>query len=75
MVPDVMNICFSANFQKKGYISVSEIRESLKWERERVCHVLVSLGGGDVVVLESGLETTYLVSWSCLCVGYIFTQS
>lgn len=42
MVPGVMNICFSANLQKKGYVSVSEIRESLKWERERACHVLVS---------------------------------
>uniref|UniRef100_A0A8C7SAV5 Vacuolar-sorting protein SNF8 n=1 Tax=Oncorhynchus mykiss TaxID=8022 RepID=A0A8C7SAV5_ONCMY len=29
--------------EKKGYISVSEIRESLKWERERVCHVLEHL--------------------------------
>lgn len=61
MVPGVMNICFSANLQKKGYVSVSEIRGSLKLERERVCHVLVSLGGGGgVVVLESGLESTYL---------------
>lgn len=30
-------------FQKKGYVTVSEIRDSLKWERERACHVLVSV--------------------------------
>lgn len=29
--------------QKKGYVTVSEIRDSLKWERERACHVLVSV--------------------------------
>ncbi|XP_056111473.1 vacuolar-sorting protein SNF8 isoform X2 [Rhinichthys klamathensis goyatoka] len=26
--------------EKKGYVTVSEIRDSLKWERERACHVL-----------------------------------
>ncbi|KAJ8365047.1 hypothetical protein SKAU_G00138780 [Synaphobranchus kaupii] len=26
--------------EKKGYVTVSEIKESLKWERERACHVL-----------------------------------
>uniref|UniRef100_A0A4W5JS14 Vacuolar-sorting protein SNF8 n=1 Tax=Hucho hucho TaxID=62062 RepID=A0A4W5JS14_9TELE len=39
--------------EKKGYVSVSEIRESLKWERERVCHVLVSLGGEGLAWLDS----------------------
>ncbi|KAG1936000.1 EAP30/Vps36 family protein [Pimephales promelas] len=29
--------------EKKGYVTVSEIRDSLKWERERACHVLVSV--------------------------------
>ncbi len=29
--------------QKKGYVTVSEIRDSLKWERERATHVLVSV--------------------------------
>ncbi|XP_075950278.1 vacuolar-sorting protein SNF8 [Anarhichas minor] len=26
--------------EKKGFVTVSEIKESLKWEKERACHVL-----------------------------------
>nr|CBN81716.1 Vacuolar-sorting protein SNF8 [Dicentrarchus labrax] len=26
--------------EKKGYVTVSEIKDSLKWEKERACHVL-----------------------------------
>ncbi|KAA8581233.1 hypothetical protein FQN60_002814 [Etheostoma spectabile] len=26
--------------EKKGYVSVGEIKDSLKWEKERACHVL-----------------------------------
>lgn len=32
---------FFLSFQKKGYVTVSEIRSSLKWETERAKQVLV----------------------------------
>ena len=36
------SVAFSVYLQKKGYVTVSEIKDNLKWERERACHVLVS---------------------------------
>lgn len=35
--------------QKKGYVTVSEIKDSLKWEKERACHVLVSILRADLI--------------------------
>lgn len=34
---------FSLSFQKKGYVTVSEIRSSLKWEMERAKQILVRM--------------------------------
>lgn len=42
--------------QKKGYVTVSEIRDSLKWEKERACHVLVSISGTDQCSDETRLK-------------------
>lgn len=30
-------------------MTVSEIKDSLKWEKERACHVLVSFLGADLI--------------------------
>lgn len=35
--------------QKKGYVTVSEIKDNLKWEKERACHVLVSIPEADLM--------------------------
>lgn len=54
-------------FQKKGYVTVSEIRGSLKWEKERACHVLVSarlLISNDSHIVHAAAQTHPSVSCS-----------
>lgn len=58
--------------QKKGYVTVSEIRDSLKWERERACHVLVSVQekqnttlNAFISQIKEDLFCPFAKSWFC----------
>lgn len=47
--------------QKKGYVTVSEIKDSLKWEKERACHVLVSNTFGKMRDFKHILNAWYVM--------------
>lgn len=46
------DVGFFVHVQKKGFVTVSEIKASLKWEKERACHVLVSVGSFQITALK-----------------------